>query len=121
MLRIKNSKSRQLAGFFYSFENFSPKSFGNSRKSSTFAPAIENCKDSLGYGVMVTLQILVLPFLVRVRVPQLTERGFQGGNLFSFQTKSKIILIDFAFRPNYSNFAAKYTYYIINGTNKTAR
>ena len=24
----------------------------------------------LGYGVMVTLQILVLPFLVRVRVPQ---------------------------------------------------
>jgi hypothetical protein len=25
----------------------------------------------LGYGVMVTLQILVLPFLVRVRVPQL--------------------------------------------------
>ena len=26
--------------------------------------------ESLGYGVMVTLQILVLPFLVRVRVPQ---------------------------------------------------
>ena len=25
----------------------------------------------LGYGVMVTLQILVLPFLVRVRIPQL--------------------------------------------------
>ncbi len=24
----------------------------------------------LGYGVMVTLQILVLPFLVRIRVPQ---------------------------------------------------
>ena len=24
----------------------------------------------LGYGVMVTLQILVLPFLVRVRIPQ---------------------------------------------------
>ena len=43
---------------------------GNSKKSSTFAPANENCKDSLGYGVMVTLQILVLPFLVRVRVPQ---------------------------------------------------
>ena len=30
-------------------------------------PARDN---SLGYGVMVTLQILVLPFLVRVRVPQ---------------------------------------------------
>ena len=27
----------------------------------------------LGYGVMVTLQILVLPFLVRVRVSQLSE------------------------------------------------
>ena len=27
----------------------------------------------LGYGVMVTLQILVLPFLVRVRVSQLME------------------------------------------------
>ena len=25
---------------------------------------------TLGYGVMVTLQILVLPFLVRIRVPQ---------------------------------------------------
>ena len=33
------------------------------------------CSDlpTLGYGVMVTLQILVLPFLVRVRVPQLSE------------------------------------------------
>ena len=29
-----------------------------------------DCK-TLGYGVMVTLQILVLSFLVRVRVPQL--------------------------------------------------
>ena len=28
---------------------------------------------SLGYGVMVTLQILVLSFLVRVRVPQQKE------------------------------------------------
>ena len=28
----------------------------------------------LGYGVMVTLQILVLPFLVRVRVAQQKER-----------------------------------------------
>ena len=30
-------------------------------------------KNILGYGVMVTLQILVLPFLVRVRVPQLKK------------------------------------------------
>ena len=28
------------------------------------------CNSFLGYGVMVTLQILVLSFLVRVRVPQ---------------------------------------------------
>ncbi len=31
-------------------------------------------KNILGYGVMVTLQILVLPFLVRVRVPQLKKK-----------------------------------------------
>ena len=37
-------------------------------------PQNKNCKDSLGYGVMVTLQILVLPFLVRVRVPQPREK-----------------------------------------------
>ena len=30
----------------------------------------------LGYGVMVTLQILVLSFLVRVRVSQLHHSGF---------------------------------------------
>mgnify|MGYP007096166773 CR=1 FL=1 len=29
----------------------------------------------LGYGVMVTLQILVLSFLVRVRVSQLMRQG----------------------------------------------
>ena len=56
---------------------FFRKNFGSSKKSSTFAPA--NAKEidvesiTLGYGVMVTLQILVLPFLVRVRVPQLRE------------------------------------------------
>ena len=38
----------------------------------------------LGYGVMVTLQILVLPFLVRVRVPQLTttKKGFHSEAFF---------------------------------------
>ena len=30
---------------------------------------------TLGYGVVVTLQILVLPFLVRVRVAQLTHEA----------------------------------------------
>ena len=39
-------------------------------KSSIFAPLLSNV---LGYGVMVTLQILVLPFLVRVRVAQQKE------------------------------------------------
>ena len=34
----------------------------------------------LGYGVMVTLQILVLPFLVRVRVSQLSEVVIQEEN-----------------------------------------
>ena len=36
----------------------------------TFAAAIREMITTLGYGVMVTLQILVLSFLVRVRVPQ---------------------------------------------------
>ena len=40
---------------------------------------------ALGYGVMVTLQILVLPFLVRVRVPQLKEKSRRlAGFLFLF-------------------------------------
>ena len=43
---------------------------GNSKKSSTFATAFGKDAFRLGYGVMVTLQILVLSFLVRVRVPQ---------------------------------------------------
>ena len=34
----------------------------------------------LGYGVMVTLQILVLPFLVRVRVAQ--HKGDANASLF---------------------------------------
>ena len=45
-----------------------------STKNSTFAPVLKRGSLwytlSLGYGVMVTLQILVLPFLVRVRVAQ---------------------------------------------------
>lgn len=44
------------------------------QKTSTFALAIKKRTTRLlilGYGVMVTLQILVLSFLVRVRVSQL--------------------------------------------------
>ena len=47
------------------------KSFVSSGKSCNFALAIQLWVVwSLGYGVMVTLQILVLSFLVRVRVSQ---------------------------------------------------
>ena len=41
----------------------------------------------LGYGVMVTLQILVLPFLVRVRVPQQNPLSLRlDGFFFVYQT-----------------------------------
>ena len=49
-------------------------------------PQFRNCNLPLGYGVMVTLQILVLPFLVRIRVPQLKESPIafkSGGWIFS--------------------------------------
>ena len=50
------------------------KSFVSSGKSCNFALAIQLWVVwSLGYGVMVTLQILVLSFLVRVRVSQRFE------------------------------------------------
>ena len=58
------------------------------QKSCTFAASNE--KDDkrsviLGYGVMVTQQILVLFFLVRVRVAQLPIcGGSHGGNIHSF-------------------------------------
>ena len=44
-----------------------------SEKAVPLHPHFEKCTTFLGYGVMVTLQILVLPFLVRVRVPQQRE------------------------------------------------
>ena len=58
-----------------------------SEKCATFAPANKRfapfCGLSLGYGVMVTLQILVLPFLVRVRVPQ-QEKSLSSNKLLAF-------------------------------------
>ena len=47
-----------------------------------FAPS----KNRMGYGVMVTQQILVLFFQVRVLVSQLLKRGFlmDEGSLFFF-------------------------------------
>lgn len=38
--------------------------------------------NTLGYGVMVTLQILVLSFLVRVRVPQLEKEKASKSEAF---------------------------------------
>ena len=55
-----------------------------SEKTTTFAAHFEKmlCEvaEKLGYGVMVTLQILVLPFLVRVRVPQQEKRSIVDFN-----------------------------------------
>ncbi len=59
--------------FFHFLSKKVPKSFGDYKKCITFALAIQqyaNRNNKLGYGVMVTLQILVLSFLVRVRVSQ---------------------------------------------------
>ena len=44
----------------------------------------------LGYGVMVTLQILVLPFLVRVRVAQQRERRMTVHSSFLCHSASSI-------------------------------
>ena len=63
-------KSENFAVFYKKRHFF----FVVSEKTTTFAAHFEKMllgvTKKLGYGVMVTLQILVLPFLVRVRVPQ---------------------------------------------------
>ena len=51
-----------------------PESVCSSKKVRTFATAKPKGIASLGYGVMVTLQILVLSFLVRIQVAQLMKR-----------------------------------------------
>ena len=47
-----------------------PQKFAGIEKIRTFATAKPKRAASLGYGVMVTLQILVLSFLVRIQVAQ---------------------------------------------------
>ena len=67
--------------FFHFLSKKVPKSFGDSKKCITFALAIQqyaNRNNKLGYGVMVTLQILVLSFLVRVRVSQQNANKFHN-------------------------------------------
>ena len=51
------------------------KSFVSSGKSCNFALAIQLWVVWSGYGVMVTLQILVLSFLVRIRVSQQSKES----------------------------------------------
>ena len=62
------------------------KKFAAIEKLRTFATAKPKGVASLGYGVMVTLQILVLSFLVRIQVAQLTEGKplEKAASLFSF-------------------------------------
>ena len=52
---------------------FFAKKFGEHKKRSYLCTRKRERVARLGYGVMVTLQILVLPFLVRVRVAQQRE------------------------------------------------
>ena len=72
-------------------------------------------KNALGYGVMVTLQILVLPFLVRVRVAQQKKSRFLTA-LFLF-----LFLVDFQisyFVKNIFSFLLKNFNIIKNAVNK---
>ena len=62
------------------FYIFLAESFVSSEKLHTFAAQKGFVPCLLGYGVMVTLQILVLPFLVRVRVAQ--QRYTTNKNIF---------------------------------------
>ena len=49
------------------------RNFANANKETTHTVTHYLATNILGYGVMVTLQILVLSFLVRVRVSQLSS------------------------------------------------
>ena len=62
------------------FEKKFRKNLHGSQKLRNFASQIRNKDVSrlLGYGVMVTLQILVLRFLVRVRVSQRNRQAMLG-------------------------------------------
>ena len=72
--RAKNKEKTEILRFFIIFPQ---KILVVPEKVVPLHPQNRNKRVSkqniLGYGVMVTLQILVLPFLVRVRVPQLKE------------------------------------------------
>ena len=62
---------------------FSPKNLHRRKSCLKFALA----KQRLSYGVMVTQQILVLFFLVRIRVAQLRKPCFIEVRLFLFEVR----------------------------------
>ncbi len=74
--RKSRMKIENFAVFYKKYRFF----FVVSEKCRTFAPA----NQKLGYGVMVTLHILVLSFLVRVRVPQQMNKTLQVLRLQGF-------------------------------------
>ena len=61
---------------------------------------------TLGYGVMVTLQILVLSFLVRVRVPQ-QKKSQLSENKGSWDCSLKKISLDYRYNIWISTFGKK--------------
>ena len=93
------------------FEKKTPKHLVGSQKLPTFAPAIRKttttivnhhgCKGILGYGVMVTLQILVLSFLVRVRVPQQKSSSFPLDDFFVLKRKYTGLFLSFSQKSCY--------------------
>ena len=74
------SKNKENAEILRFFINFPRKILVVREKVVPLHRVFEKRGTKLGYGVMVTLQILVLSFLVRVRVPQL--ESFLNGKLF---------------------------------------
>ena len=69
-----------LEAFLRFFCKKMPESICGSKKVRTFATAKPKGTASLGYGVMVTLQILVLSFLVRIQVAQHGKRNYLNGS-----------------------------------------
>ena len=74
-------KINRVSNIFLSKQRFrtqkSGEKFGPYRKVPYFCTRNHGDYSGLGYGVMVTLQILVLSFLVRVRVPQPKRAALQ--------------------------------------------
>ena len=75
------------------------KNLADWKKGSNFALELRNTvflvqemHMKLGYGVMVTLQILVLPFLVRVRIPQQRPNLKPRFGLFCFHAATHMAL-----------------------------